>query len=183
MNNTTKYITDYYRFVKVAKKAKDRIDCQISTKSYEYFEEIRRTDAQRTTPKKDGWNVGDITLYLRNLIPDTFKVDVRRKTDMMLERSNVKKGESKHVTSIYQPRPNVPYAFGDVHGRKDLLLMHFIDVDYVDKRLADNAVLEVFVLRGEGKQGHTFYQRLINGELTDEMELMREKAKRITLGE
>ena len=52
-------LTDYYRFERVAQKAKHRMDCTASTESYPEFENRRTTKVQRETEKRDAIKIGD----------------------------------------------------------------------------------------------------------------------------
>ena len=56
-------LTDYYRFERVAKKAKHRMDCTASTESYPEFENRRATKAYRETEKRDAIKIGDLIIY------------------------------------------------------------------------------------------------------------------------
>lgn len=56
-------LTDYYKFERVASKAKSRMDCTTSTHSYPEFEDRTATRANKATEKRDATDVGDIIIY------------------------------------------------------------------------------------------------------------------------
>ena len=62
-------LTDYYRFERVAQKAKHRMDCTASTESYPEFENRRATKAYRETEKRDAIRIGDLIIYW--VVPDS----------------------------------------------------------------------------------------------------------------
>ena len=101
------YLTDYYRFDRVATKAKMRLDCTASTESYPEFEEKRATKQQRATEKRDATNAGDLVVYYGD-VPDQFGGDVHRKADKSLTI------KSKNLSSIFVPDPRGCFAYGDV---------------------------------------------------------------------
>ena len=64
-------LTDYYRFERLASKAKSRMDCTFSTRSYPEFEERAITRALKATEKRDAIEAGDIIIYY-NDVPTQF---------------------------------------------------------------------------------------------------------------
>ena len=65
-------LTDYYRFDRLASKAKSRMDCTFSTRSYPEFEERAITRALKATEKRDaterqGTLLFITTMYRHNL--------------------------------------------------------------------------------------------------------------------
>ena len=162
-------LTDYYRFEKVASKAKMRLDCTASTESYQPFEEKRKPKGNRPTANRDGFNMGDLLVYYGN-VPKTFGGDVRRKADKSLTIG------SNNLSSIFVPDPTSNLAFGDVEGEADAILFVFEGFDVVNGKPQQGAILEVFIARGKSKDRMPLYNLLCDGELDEEMSLLRERA-------
>ncbi len=161
-------LTDYYRFERLkGTKAKLRIDCTASTRSYEPFEEKRSMKALRHTDKRDGCNVGDLFCYFGD-VPKTFGGSVHRKADKALTKS-------KNISSIYVPEPQSNLGYGDMKGTTDALLFIFHDAEVANGRLKDGAVIEIFVARGMARDKAGLYNELSDGMLDDEIEALRQK--------
>lgn len=156
-------LTDYYRFERVATKAKTRLDCTSSTESYPEFEE------KRATKKRGATNIGDLVIYYGG-VPDRFGGDVHRKAD----KSITIKG--KNLSSVYIPDPACDFGFGDVSGTADALLFAFHDLEVVNGSIAEGAVMEMFIARGKSKDRVPLYNLLIDGELDEEMAALRKQA-------
>jgi len=163
-------LTDYYRFERVATKAKMRLDCTASTESYPEFEEKRATKPQRATEKRDATNVGDLVIYCGD-VPDNFGGDVHRKADKSLTI------KSKNLSSIYVPDPSSCFAYGDVRGTADAMLLVFNGFEVINGVVQPGASVEVFIARGKSKDRVPLYNLLSDGELDEEMNLLRERAK------
>lgn len=162
-------LTDYYRFERVATKAKMRLDCMASTESYPEFEEKRATKPQRATEKRDVTNVGDLIVYF-GTVPDNFGGDVHRKADKSLTM------KGKNLSSIYVPDPSSCFAYGDVRGTSDAMLLVFHGFEVVNGVVQQGASVEVFIARGKSKDRVPLYNLLSDGELDEEMSLLRERA-------
>ena len=163
-------ITDYYKFEKTALKAKYRLDCVASTKSYPEFEGRRRTKASKATAKRDANFVGSL-VFSYGVQCEDWKQDRRRKTDHCITVG------SMNVSSIYVPDVTLPYAFGDVQGTTDAILFVFDDnFGVTDGRVNQGAVMEMFICRGQSKNCQALYNLLCDGGLDDEIEAMRNKA-------
>jgi len=162
-------LTDYYKFERVATKAKLRLDCTASTGSYPEFEEKRATKATRATEKRDATNVGDLVIYFGD-VPDNFGGNVHRKADKGITI------KGKNLSSVYVPDPQSGFAYGDFRGTADALLFVFHDCSVVDGRLQAGAIIEVFIARGESKNRVPLYNLLSDGELDEEMEALRQHA-------
>lgn len=171
-------LTDYYKFERVATKAKMRLDCTASTESYPELEEKRSTKVNRATEKRDATNVGDLVIYFGD-VPDNFGGNVHRKAD----KSITIKG--KNLSSVYVPDPESGFGYGDFRGTADALLFAFQDCNVVDGRLQAGAVIEVYIARGESKNRVPLYNLLSDGELDEEMEALRQQAvtKSVTTNE
>lgn len=162
-------LTDYYRFEKVAAKAKMRLDCTASTESYPMFEQNRATKPRKASERFDATAVGDLVVYYGD-VPNTFGGDVHRKADKSLTM------KGKNLSSIYTPDPALNLAFGDVKGEADAILFVFEGFDVVNGKPQQGAILEVFIARGKSKDRMPLYNLLCDGELDEEISLLRERA-------
>lgn len=92
-------LTDYYRFDRLASKAKSRMNCTFSTRSYPEFEERAITRALKATEKRDAIEAGDIIIYY-NDVPTQFAGVAHRKADksMSIKGSNLS-------SNMYQTLP------------------------------------------------------------------------------
>jgi len=161
-------LTDYYKFSRVATKAKLRLDCVASTASYPEFEERRATKATKATEKRDATNVGDLVIYFGD-VPEQFGGDVHRKAD----KSITIKG--KNLSSVYVPDPSNNLAYGDVRGTADALLFVFDGVKVINGVILPEGTIEIFVARGKSKDRVPLYNLLADGELDEEMSELRAK--------
>ena len=162
-------LTDYYKFSRVATKAKLRLDCVASTESYPEFEERRATKATKATEKRDATNVGDLVIYFGD-VPEQFGGDVQRKAD----KSITIKG--KNLSSVYVPDPSNNLAYGDVRGTADALLFVFDGVEVVNGVIQAGATVEIFIARGKSKDRVPLYNLLSDGELEEELNDLRQRA-------
>jgi hypothetical protein len=162
-------LTDYYKFSRVATKAKLRLDCVASTESYPEFEERRATKATKATEKRDATNVGDLVIYFGG-VPEQFGGDVHRKAD----KSITIKG--KNLSSVYVPDPSNNLAYGDVRGTADALLFVFDGVEVVNGVIQAGATVEIFIARGKSKDRVPLYNLLSDGELEEELNDLRQRA-------
>lgn len=164
-------LTDYYRFEKVATKAKMRLDCTASTESYPMFEQSRATKPRKASERFDATAVGDLVVYFGD-VPNNFGGDVHRKADKSLTM------KSNNLSSIFVPDPAVNLAYGDVRGTSDAILLAFEGFDVVNGKPQQGAILEIFVARGKSKDRVPLYNLLSDGELDEEMNQLRERATR-----
>jgi len=163
-------LNDYYRFERVATKSKTRLDCTASTESYPDFEEKRADRPQRATDKRDLTDVGDLVVYF-NDVPKYFGGDVHRKADKILTI------KGKNLSSVFVPDPAVNYAYGDVRGTGDAILFVFHNFEVVNGAVAQGAIIEAFIARGKSKDRQALYNLLCDGELDEEMTILRGRAK------
>ncbi len=161
-------LTDYYRFERLATKAKSRMDCTASTMTYEEFEEKRATKATRATERRDATNIGDLVFYY-NDVPPQFGGNVHRKADKSITI------KSKNLSSVYVPDPNTNFAYGDFKGTSDALLFVFHNLKIIDGVIQAEAIIEVFVARGKSKDRVPLYNALCDGELDEEMNALRKQ--------
>ncbi|MDD2951979.1 MAG: hypothetical protein PHC95_02275 [Parabacteroides sp.] len=159
-------LTDYYKFERLATKAKSRMDCTASTMTYEEFEEKRATKATSATEHRDATNVGDLVFYY-NDVPPQFGGNVHRKADKSITI------KSKNLSSVYVPDPNTNFAYGDFKGTSDALLFVFHNLKIIDGVIQAGGIIEVFVARGKSKDRVPLYNALSDGELDEEMNALR----------
>ncbi len=162
-------LTDYYRFERVATKAKHRMDCTASTNSYPEFEDRRKAKAQRATEKRDAINVGDLLIYW--VAPDGhIRADRKRKADRSITIN------SDNLSSVYnvQRDNDCWFAFGDFKGTADALIF-FYDVTEVNGTIQAGAVIEVFVARGWADKCNMLCNLYLDGELDEEIETLRKQ--------
>jgi hypothetical protein len=144
-------LTDYYKMAKLPTcKSKQRFDCVSSTGEYEPFEER----AQRCRDKRFKFYYGDT--------PDTFSADVHRKTERSIT-------DTTNISSIYTPDlDNSLLGYGDVANTNDALLFVFSE---------DYQQIEIFVARGMKNHQKGLFDLMVDGELDDEMSVLRRQAK------
>lgn len=162
-------LTDYYRFERVATKAKSRMDCTASTHSYPEFEERKATRANKATEKRDATDIGDIIIYY-NDVPTQFGGDVHRKADKSISI------KGNNLSSVYVPNVTKNIAYGDFRGTTDALLFVFHNLKVVDGVIQKGSMIEVFVARGKSKDRVPLFELLSDGELDDEISELRQKA-------
>ena len=167
-------LTDYYKFDRVATKAKMRLDCTASTESYPEFEEKRATKPQRATEKRDATSVGDLVVYFGD-VPERFGGDVHRKADKSLTI------KGKNLSSIYVPDPASNYAYGDVRGTSDAIVVVFHNFEIVNGAVQPGASVEVFIARGQSHNKQNLCVVACDGGLDDEMNRLRALANKLTI--
>lgn len=164
-----KILTDYYLFVKIATKSKTRMDCTNSTHSYPEFELRAATKVVKGTEKRDAIDVDDIIIYIGD-VPSHFGGDISRKADKSISI------KGKNLSSIYTPDITRNIAVGDFQGTDDALLFLFHNFKIVDGVIQPDSKFEVFVARGKAKDRMALYNLLADGELDEEMEMLRGEA-------
>lgn len=159
-------LTDYYRFVKLDDLTSSRIDCVVSTKSYDLFENNRATKEIKATSRHPKTNIGALIAYYLPTF-DIVKADAQRKADKSFSMKNA------HISSIYKPDLSLSFGFGDVKGTSDALL--FIDQLKVADGKVLSGTLDVFIARGQAKNCMQLYQMACNGSLDEDMDNLIEK--------
>jgi len=140
-------LTDYYQMQKLpGQKSKLRMDCIKSTKSYPEFEAMRNKG-------------GQFFFYFGN-VPERFGGDVHRKADKAITKT-------KNISSVFVPDIELLFAYGDIRGTNDALLLLF-NFDY--------SVIDIFIARGQRNNRIGLYNLLADGELIQEIEELRNKA-------
>lgn len=163
-------LTDYYKFERLAKVSKSRLDCTASTCSYSIFEEKRCTKSQRATEKRDAVSEGDLLVYFLD-VPQQFGGKIHQRA----EKSFTIKG--KNLSSVFVPYPGCNVAFGDVQGTSDALLFVFHQFEVINSIVQPGASVEVYVARGKSKDRLTLYHLLKSGELDGEVAALRAAAR------
>ena len=130
-------ITDYYVFRNISEKSASRFDCIYSTETYSAFETLKNKS-------------GALFLYYTK-VPESFNIRAKRKADMILSKS-------KNISSVYVPDVQSPFAFGDIFGTQDALLIDFTEN------------MEIFIARGQKNNARNLYNLFIDGELDKELE-------------
>ena len=148
-------ITDYYRFQKLqGQRSKLRVDCVVSTESYPPMEALRNKQ-------------GELFLYIGD---NTYtKAGNERKADLAISRTS-------HISSVYNPDPELPYWYGDFNHTADALLFVHNEIEFINGGLQVGAVIECFVCRGQRNNRAQLYSLLCDGELDEEMDSLRQAA-------
>lgn len=162
-------LTDYYRFERIAKKAKHRMDCIASSESYPELENRRATKAQRETAKRDAINIGDLLIYW--VTPDGhMKANRKRKADRSITI------KSENISSVYnwQRDGDCWFAYGDFKGTTDALLFVY-RVSEINTTIQIGAVVEIFIARGRANECNALCNLYSDGELDEEMDALRQQ--------
>ncbi len=165
-------LTDYYRFDRIASKAKSRLDCTFSTHSYTEFEQRATRIATKKTEKRDAIKVGDILIYY-NSVPFQFKGNAQRKADKSLSI------QGKNLSSVYIPDVTKPLGYGDFKGTTDALLFIFTDLVTINGVIQGGGTIEIFIARGKNRDCIPLYNMLADGELDEEINKLRNIATKI----
>lgn len=141
-------LTDYYKGENLSGAAKTRYDITTSTGSYEPFE-------IKLKSRKGGQSFyfGDVPPYFRFAGKD--------RPDKAITKGD-------NISSVFVPDVTLPFAFGDVRGTGDALLMIFSE---------DYRIIELFIARGQKNNRRNLYILLTDGELDHEIEILRKRAK------
>lgn len=144
-------LTDYYKAEKLPEvKSKLRYDVTQSTGHYEPFETIMRN-------KK-----GEQFFYYGD-VPDRFNGHVKRQAEKCITRG-------KNISSVFVPDVTLLFAYGDVNNTTDAILIVFNDT---------YNIIEIFVARGQRNNKRNLYFLLCDGELNNEIEILRKNAKQL----
>jgi hypothetical protein len=140
-------LTDYYKLERLPEtRSKTRFDCTTSTQHYNDFEVLRN--------KKH-----ELFMYYGD-VPENFKGSVKRKADKALTKT-------KNISSVFVPNINRLYAFGDIINTSDALLMVFNE---------NYTKIEIFIARGQLNNVKGLYNLLTDGELNEEIEILKSRA-------
>lgn len=165
-------LTDFYRFECVGVKAKHRMDCTLSTRSYPGFEDRRMTKARKESEKYDAINVGDLVIYF--VAPDShMSAGRKRKADRSITI------KSNNLSSIYnwQRADDCWLAYGDFKGTADALLFVY-RVTEIDGAIQPGSFIEIFIARGKSNDCISLCNLYSEGELDEEISALREQAEK-----
>lgn len=141
----------YYKLQHYSSKSKTRFDVVASTKNYLEFEQMKN--------KK-----GELFFYYSN-VPEHFRSEAKRKADKIISNRL-----GKNVSSVFVPTITLPFAYGDVKGTNDALLLLFSN---------DETEIEIFIAKGKKSNRLQLYHLLSDGELRNEIEMLRGEASNI----
>ena len=139
-------LTDFYQGEKLPNSAKTRYDITASTGSYEPFEILLKN-------KK-----GELSFYFGDA-PSCFRFSGRDRPDKAITRG-------VNISSVFVPDPSSPFAYGDIRGTSDALIM-MIHEDY--------RIIELFIARGQKNNRRNIYTLVVDGELDNEIIQLRKK--------
>lgn len=123
-----------------------------STGNYEPFESI-------LTNKK-----GEQFFYYGD-VPDRFNGHVKRQAEKCISKG-------KNISSVFVPDVTLPFAYGDVNGTSDGIIIIFNE---------DHTIIEIFVARGQRNNKRNLYFMVCDGELQNEIETLRNNAKKLPI--
>lgn len=146
-------LTDYYKGEKLT-DAKSRFDIVSSSGEYDLFESL--------LINKRGFNVGGLSFYCGER-PNRWK---KKNADLAISKG------SHNITSLTRPDIEKNFAYGDINGTNDACIIVF-NTDF--KQTAINTI-EIFVARGLKNDLNGLWDLLIDGELDEEMENLRQNA-------
>jgi hypothetical protein len=146
-------LTDYLMGKKLT-EAKSRYEIVSSSESYDFLETL--------LINKRGFNVGGTSFNCVSR-PDRWK---KKNASLAICKG------SHNITSLIRPDINLPYAIGDINGTKDASIFVFNP----DHRETGIKTIEVFIARGLKNDINSLWNLLIDGELSPEMEILRNKS-------
>ena len=146
-------LTDYYRGEKLT-DAKSRFDITASTGEYDFFESF--------LINKLKFNIGGLSFNCGQR-PDKWG---GKKTDMAITKG------SQNVTSVKRPNLENNIAYGDINGSNDGCII-VLNLDYKEIGIT---TIEIFIARGLRNDTDGLWQLFIDGELNNEIELLRKRA-------
>ena len=145
--------TDYYKGEKLT-DTKSRFDITASTGEYDFFESL--------LINKRIFNIGGLSFNCVQR-PDNWG---GKKTDMAITKG------SHNITSVKRPNLNINSGYGDINGSKDGCIIVF-NPDYKETGIT---TIEIFIARGLRNDTNGLWELYTDGELINEIELLRQKA-------
>lgn len=146
-------LTDYYKGQKLT-EAKCRYDIVSSSESYDFLESL--------LINKRGYNVGGLSFNCVSR-PDRWE---KKNSGLAITKG------SHNITSLIRPDLMLNYAFGDINGTSDGCIIVF-NHDFKESGIL---TIEIFIARGTKNDVNGLWDLLNDGELSPEMEIMRQKA-------
>lgn len=165
MGNTNTF-TDYIKFEHTATKTKWRLDAIVAKLTHRYFEQRRKSKAQKETPLRSAYPQG--ALILNYSKTDRIEAKEQRKADYCLSIN------SEHLSSIY-PFGENGFSYGDIPGTNDVLI--FKDNLEISTKGIIGGSLEIWIAPNQLKAKQLLLQMVDEGYLDDELELLRQEAK------
>lgn len=145
-------LSDYYLLEKLPlSKSKMRYDVTESTGGYQSFETLKN-------------KAGQLFFYYGD-VPDRFNARVKRRADKCISKTH-------NISSVFVPDVTLPFAYGDVNFSSDAILLVFKD---------DYRVIELYVARGQKNNQRNIYNLLCDGELNNEIQLLKEHAQKLPI--
>lgn len=142
-------LTDYYKFTHTG-NVKTRFDLAEAIEKYPPFEGMRNKQNK---------------LFLYVCQNTHTKAGNKGKSDLSISNRN-----GKHISSIYRPDISTNLGYGDVKDTTDALLFRFSNFQMRNGVFDDRATIEIFVARGYSKDRQTLYSIFSDGELSEEIE-------------
>lgn len=146
-------LTDYYKGQKLT-EAKSRFDIVTSTGEYDLFE--------RLLINKRGFNINGLSFYCGER-PDRWKP---KNASLAITKGN------HNITSVTRPNVKKNYAYGDINGTNDGCIIIFNS----DFRESGINTIEIFIARGLQNDLNGLWDLLIDNELKEEMDKLKQKA-------
>ena len=146
-------LTDYYKGQKLT-DAQSRFDITASTGGYDLFETL--------LINKQKFNIGGLSFNFVQR-PDRWG---GKKTDMAITKG------SHNITSVKRPNLENNLAFGDINGTNDGCIIVF-NPDFKETGIT---IIEIFIARGLRNDTDGLWELFTDGELTHEIEALRQKA-------
>lgn len=147
------------------------MDVTISTGNYSEFECLRAVKECAATAKRDAIRKGSLLMYVSDAA-GKFKASPYRRANM-----NITKKGGKNLSSVFVPDASKNTGYGDVCNTDDALLFVFHDVKVVNGAVQQGGIMEIFVARGQKRNGLQLCQLLAGGELDDELNALRSAAR------
>jgi hypothetical protein len=146
-------LTDYYKGEKLT-VSKSRFDITYSTGGYDLFETL--------LINKLKFNIGGLSFNCGQR-PDKWG---GKKTDMAITKG------SHNITSVKRPNLEIPFAYGDVHGSNDGVIIVFNP----DHKETGITTIEIFIARGLRNDTGGLWELFNDGELDHEVEVLRKNS-------
>ncbi len=138
----SKILDETYCFEKHA-TGKTRYNETASTGGYQPLEQLRN-------------KVGELFIHYGDA-PDRFNFTSRRRPDKALTKGS-------NISSLFVPDVTLPYAYGDIKGTEDAVLVVFS---------GDYLTFELFIAKGQKNNRVALWNLLCEGELDEEMSRLR----------
>jgi hypothetical protein len=145
-------LTDYYKGEKLTAK-KSRFDIVASSGDYDLFESL--------LINQRAFNIGGLSFNLVTR-PERWK---KKNADLAICKG------SHNITSLLRPDLSLNFAFGDINNTLDAAVFIF-NPDWKETGIT---AIEIFIARGLKNDLNSLWDLLIDGELDEEIEILRKK--------